>query len=454
MRIVIVGAGEVGFHIAERLSSENKDVVIIDLRAEALKRVSEHLDVQTIQGSGSSPRVLEEAGVKGADILLAVTNSDETNLVATLFANLVAPHLTKVVRIRDEEYISYHKELTSELLNLNMVINPETEVVRSIRQLMHMPGALEVTEFAEGRIRMVGIRLPKGCPIAGTRLIDVREVTRIPDLIIAGLVRDDELIVPTGADVISEDDLLYFVCRTENTEAVLAAFGVAEKKVREVLIIGGGNVGLQLAQSLDSRHYHVKLIEEDTARSHFLSAKLDRPVVLNGDGTDRELLQEENIGQMDVVVSLTGDEETNILSCLLAKSLGAGSTIARINKLAYMPLARAIGIEHIVSSRLSAVNSILHFIRRGNVVSTVSIKGEEAEAMEAIALDHSDLVGRPLKEVTFPKNALLLTVMHGEEVMLPTGDFIIQPQDRIIILAKRAAIEKVEQALMVKLEYF
>ncbi|WP_029895210.1 Trk system potassium transporter TrkA [Desulfohalovibrio reitneri] len=453
MRIIIVGAGEVGFHIAQRLSSENKEVLVIDRDASALKRVSEQLDVQFIQGSGSSPKVLEEAGIKGADILLAVTDSDETNLIACFFANSLAPHLTKVARIRNEEYTDYQKALARDILNINMVINPEVETVRSVMHLINTPGVREVNEFAEGRIQLLGIQLDEKSPLAGTGLTDLRDFFGKVNVIIGAIVRDDRLIIPSGADTLKGGDLLYFVCDKNHRNEVLRRFGFPAKPLRAILIIGGGNIGLRLAQALDSKQYNVKLVESDPLRSQYLSAKLDRPVVLLGDGTDQELLEEENIKSMDLVIALTGDDETNVLSCLLSRSLGTRKTIARVNKFPYMPLVQAIGVEHIVSTRLSAINSILHSIRRGKVLSTVSIKGEEAEVMEAVALDKSNIVDRPIKDIDFPSGALILAVLRGEEVIIPTGDFVIHPEDRIIIISTRKNVTHVERQLMVKLEY-
>ncbi len=454
MRIIIVGAGEVGFHIAEKLVTENKDVVVIDMNPAALRRMNEHLDVQTIEGSGSSPKILEDAGVVGADIMLAVTDSDETNLIACFFANALDAKVTKVARIRNEEYTSYQDALARNILNINMVINPEIETVKSIVHQIKYPGALEINEFAGGRILMAEVRLVESCALDGISLMRLPAHLNGLRLIIGGIVRNDVLIVPKGGDELRRDDIVYFVCERDELRQALALFGAPSKPFRDILIIGGGNIGFRLAQELDQGQYHVKLVEVDEERSRVLSANLDRVVVLQGDGTDQELLQEENIGQMDLVIALTGDDETNVLSCLLAKRLGAGETIARVNKFPYIPVVQAIGIEHTVSTRLSAVNSILHSIRRGKVISTAAIKGTGAEVMEAIAQEHSDIVGMPIKNMDFPKGALILCIIRKDEVILPTGDFIIEPLDRILILSTSSAIPRVEKALMVKLEYF
>jgi len=454
LKIVIVGAGEVGFNIAKRLASENKDVLIIDANPDALKRIGEHLDVKTLEGSGSSPKVLEEAGVADADLLLAVTNSDEANLIACFFANHLAPKTRKVVRLRNEDYTAYSHVLVRDILNVSMVINPDVEVVHSILRLISAPGALELNEFADGRIVMAGVRLAAASPLTGLKLMNLPAVTGSLRLVIAALVREERLIIPKGPDRFEAGDLVYFACEKKDLDAALRTLGADAKPVKNVLIVGGGKIGLLLAQELERRKYAVKLVEINPDRGEDLSALLDKSIVLLGDGTDHELLEEENIKSMDMVVALTGDEETNIISCLLAKRLGARQTITRVNKFAYMPLVKAIGVDHIVSPRLSAINSILHHIRRGKIISAVSIQDEEAEILEAIALPNSDLVGKPLKDLEVRKHALILCILRADEVIIPTGDSVVRPEDRILALAARKDVPKVEKALAVRVERY
>ncbi|MBN2140093.1 MAG: Trk system potassium transporter TrkA [Desulfovibrionaceae bacterium] len=447
---IIVGAGEVGYHIARRLAQENKEVTVVDREASALRRMAELTDVQTVRGSGCSPRVLEEAGVAEADILLAVTDSDEINLLACVFANQLSKKLTMLARIRSGEYTGHHELLTSGSFGISKIINPDQEVVDSILRLMSVPGAVEINEFAGGKIRLVGVNLPDNSPLIGVKLRDLRTLTGDAAMVIAALVREDRLIIPGGDDVVNRDDVVYFACDTGDEEAVLDNFGIAVSPVRSVLIVGGGNVGYRLAKSLDNKFYHTRLLEKDPERCGFLSGKLDRVIVLAGSGTDQDLLEQENIGDLDMVIAVTGDEETNILSCLLAKSLGARNSVTRINNFAYMPLIQPIGIDHLVCPRLSAINSLLHLIRLGKVISTVSIKGEEAEALEAIAQETSGVVGRPIRDLDFPKGALILCFQRGHEVVIPRGDTVIQPQDRLIILSTRKNIPSVEKALAAK----
>ncbi|BFR48622.1 Trk system potassium transporter TrkA [Nitratidesulfovibrio sp. HK-II] len=453
LKIVIIGAGEVGFHIAGRLSRENKQVVVIDQNPEALRRVTDAMDVQAVLGSGSSPSVLSEAGADEAGIILAVTDSDEINIIACLFANAIAPDAVKLARIRNEEYTLYHDALRGDALRISMLINPEVEVVRTIDRMLSVPGAVEYGEFAGGRIKMAGIGVDKG-PLVGQKLMRFREIVGEGAIMVAAIVRDDRLIIPTGADVIQQGDIVYFVYDEGTRPALLASLAREERTIRHALIVGGGNIGLRLARLFERKGYHTKLVDRDAARCAQLAEQLDTTLVLHGDGTDQALLREENVAGMDVVVAVTGDEETNILSCLLAKSMGAAQTVTRVNKAEYQPLVRAIGIEHSVSPRLSAVNSILHFVRQGKVLSSISVRGDEAEAMEAVAQEHSAIVGKPVSQLDFPVGALLLAVLRGDDVFIPRGDTVIQPQDRIIILSTRQAVSRVEQALMVSLKSF
>ncbi len=454
MKIIIVGAGEVGFHIASRLSLEDKDVVVIEKNAEALRRISENLDVQTREGCGSSPAILEQAGIKEADILLAVTNSDETNLVASLFANILSPATIKLARIRGEEYLMYQDALTQDPYRIDVIINPEVEAVKSVERLLQVPGAVDVGEFADGRIKLIGVRLDANCPVAGTKLVDLKKKTGSKKILVAAIIRDEKVIIPSGEDQLLEQDLIYFVSEENELKEALKLFGKRAEPFSHVLLVGGGKLGLRLAEALEKLSIHTKLIEKDPDRCRELVEHLDKVVVLQGDGSDQRLLQEENIQDMDVVATLTGDEETNILISLLAKRMGAHKNVTRISKFSYFPLVSAIGLEHIVSPRLAAINTILQHVRRGKVLSAMALKGEEAEALEAVALETSDIVGKPLREIPFPKGALVLAIIRGDEVIIPTGDSVIVPQDRTIIFSTRQAVPQVEKALMVKLEYF
>jgi trk system potassium uptake protein TrkA len=454
VKIIIIGAGEVGFHIASHLASEDKDVVVIDADPEATRRVSDSIDVQVMVGSGSSPVTLKDAGIRGAEILLAVTDSDEVNLVSCLVADILSPTTKKLARIRGEQFDAYASQLRDNTPHIDTVINPEVEVVKTIERMMAVPGAVDVGEFAEGRVKFAGVRLTDDSSLAGKRLMDLPAVLEGRRLLIAALVRQEELIIPRGNDQLMAGDLVYLISERDGLSEALAIFGKRSEPIRRVMIVGGGRIGMRLAERLEALNVYTKIVERNPARCQFLAERLNKAVVLHGDGSDQALLAEENIREIDLVVTLTDDEETNILASLLAGRLGARKTITKINKFSYLPLMSAIGLDHVVSPRLSAINSILQHIRRGKVLSAISLKGEQAEAMEAVALETSDIVGKPLRRIDFPKGSLVTGIIRGEEVIIPTGDSVIAPGDRIIIFARRQAIPKIEKILAVKLEYF
>ncbi|UCD77750.1 MAG: Trk system potassium transporter TrkA [Desulfobacterales bacterium] len=454
MKVVIVGAGEVGFHVAGHLSLENKEVVVIDKDADSLRRVSDNLDVQVIQGSGSSPVVLEEAGIRNAEIILAVTNSDEANLVACLVANILSPSTKKLARVRDGDFDLYHDNFREHAPHIDTIINPEIEVVKTITSMMGVPGAVDVGEFADGRIKFVGIYLDKTSRLAGIKLAEIPGKVSNSRMLIAAVVRDEELIIPRGDDRLMPGDLIYFISEEDKLFQTLALFDKHEQPINRALIVGGGRIGYRLARSLEDKAIHCKIIEKSPTRCTYLAEGLNKTVVLCGDGSDQGLLAEENIQDMDVVITLTSDEETNILASLLAKRLGAKKAITKISKFSYFPLMKAIGIEQVVSTRLSAINTILQHTRRGKVFSAISIKGEQAEVIEALALETSDIVDKPLKRISFPKGAIVAGIIRDDQIIIPTGDSVIHPGDRIIICASRKAIPKIEKILAVKLEYF
>lgn len=454
MKIVIVGAGDVGFNIASHLALEDKDVVVIDIDPDAIRRVSDNLDVQVINGSGSSPVILEEAGIKGAEILLAVTDSDETNLVACLVASIISPVTKKLARIRDADYDEFHDTFREHAPNIDTIINPEIEVVKTIDKLMTIPGAVDVGEFADGRVKFVGIRLDPSTRLDGVRLSDISATIGQQAPLIAAIVRNEELIIPGGNDKLRAGDLVYFISEADKLLKALSVFDKHAEPIRRVLIVGGGRIGFRLASLLEERSVYTKIVEKDASCCTELAEKLNKTVVLHGDGSDLELLRQENVQDMDVVITLTNDEETNIISSLLAKRMGVRKTITRISKLSYFPLMSMIGLEQVVSPRHSAINTILQHIRRGKVLSAMSIKDQQAEVMEAVAMETSDIVGKPLKRVSLPPGVLVACIIHKDEIIIPTGESVIKPDDRIIIFASRKAIPKIEKILAVRLEYF
>jgi len=452
MKIIIVGAGEVGFYIAQRLSEENQNVVLIDKDPQKIKRITEKLDVQALLGGGTSPQVLREAGIREADMLVAAADSDEVNLISCLMAKNLNPYMLKVARIRSPEYLEEEELFGQDLLGIDRVINPESEMVETILSVMEAPGASEVIDFVGGRVKLIGITISEDSSFAGQKLMSLRGMEET--LLIGAIARGDEVLIPRGDDIIQADDLVYVVVRHDEMDGILKLFNPREQALRSVIIVGAGQTGTALATALDQTKVKARIIDKDTERCTHLAEKLERVIVINGDGTDKDLLREENVEDVDLVVAITGDEESNVLISLLSKGLGAKRAITRISKLSYIPLVSAIGIDTVVSPRLSAVRAILQHIRRGKIVSVAPLKGEHAEAIEAEALETSDIVNVPLADVKFPKGAIIGAIVRDEEVIIPRGDSIIRPKDRLIIFALQPIIPKLEKLLTVKLEYF
>ncbi|MDM8538646.1 Trk system potassium transporter TrkA [Desulfobacterales bacterium HSG17] len=420
-----------------------------------MRKVDENLDAQTILASGTSPKVLEKAGVSEAEIFLAVTNSDEANLIACLMADIISPKTKKIARLRNTDFESYHKNFKQYAPHIETIINPEIEAVKTIQDLIIIPGAIDTGEFEGGKIKYIGFRLGNDTAITGIPLYELPSVLGQDRLLIVAVIRNKKLIIPQGNDQLYPGDYMYIISKQGNIQKIMSLFDRKHQPAKRILIIGGGSIALRLARALEhKKNFQLKLIEKDVSRCKQLAEQLDKTIVLQGDGTDQILLQEEYIKDTDFVVTLTNDEETNILSSLLAKQLGAKKAITSISKFSYFPLLPTIGIELFVNPRLSAINTILKYIRKGKVLTVSTIKGEQAEFMEAVALETSDIVERPLKTISMPKSTLITSIIRNDEIIIPHGDSIIHTGDRIILFTRRQDIPKIEKFLTVKLEYF
>ncbi|MFC1864053.1 Trk system potassium transporter TrkA, partial [Thermodesulfobacteriota bacterium] len=435
-----------------KLSQENHDVFLIDKDPVKIRRINEELDIQALLGSGTSPNMLKKSGIKDAGMLVAATDSDEVNLIACLLAQNINPYIIKVARIRNSEYIEEGNLFRKEMLNIDQVINPESVIVDTIMNLMTVPGASDVVEFEQGRIKLVGMIMKADSPFLGRKLLSFKGLEN--DLLVGSIIRGERAIIPDGEDTFQVDDLVYFVTRADRLHGLFEFFNFKNDVVRRVIIVGAGETGTALAKALDKTKMSVKIIDKDEQRCISLAENLERVIVINGDGTDRNLLVEENVNVADYFITLTGNEESNVLISLMAKRLGVNKNVTRINNLSYIPLVSAIGLYTIVGTRLSAIRTILQYIRRGNIISVVPLKGEHAEAIEVEALDTSDIVNVPLAKVNFPKNTLVGAVIRNTEIIVPNGDTIILPKDRLIIFTLRQEIKNLEKLLTVKLEYF
>jgi len=452
MKIIIVGAGEVGFQIAQKLSEEAHDVILVDKDVQKVKRITEEMDVQANLGSGTSPRLLRQSGIKDADLLVAATDSDEVNLISCLLARNLNPYMVKVARVRNPEYLEEKELFTRDLLGIDHIINPESVMVDTIRRLMQVPWASDVIDFVGGQVKLIGFTVSEGSPFAGRKLLSFSELE--DRLLVGAIIRGENVVIPRGKDTVQTGDTVYVVVRNDELAHILRFMGIKEEGPRRVIIVGAGQTGTSLATAIDQSRISGKIIDLDPGRCTALSESLHRVLVINGDGADKELLQEENVNGADFLVALTGDEESNILISLLAKALGAKKTITRVSKLSYIPLISAIGVDTVVSPRLSAVRAILQFIRRGKIITVAPLRGEHAEAIEAEALETSEIVNTPLHKVKFPKGALVGAIVRKEQIIIPRGDSIILPGDRLIIFAMREVVPKLEKLLTVKLEFF
>ncbi|MFH2009711.1 MAG: Trk system potassium transporter TrkA [bacterium] len=455
MRIIIVGAGEVGRNIASRLSQEAKDVVLIDQDEQRIRAVREALDVQALVGSGSNPRVLTDAGIVNAEMLIAVTDRDEVNLTAALITAAYSPNTIKIARIRSPDLLRDRKLLEYEGLRLDLAINPERVAAEKIHEVIRHPWAADLVSFADGRITLVGVRLRDTSPIAGAQLKELpqRVPGRVP--LIVAVNRGSDVVIPTGGDRVEAGDLVYVVARSEELDVLAEVAGHHSRAIRSVLVGGASRIGLDLARMLEEDGgYNVKLLEPDQARCRQAAEALPNTIVILGSITDQELLRSEGIDSTDMFVAVSSEEELNILAALLAKRLGASKVVTVSNRLDYRELIATIGVDALISPRTAAVGSIMHYIRRGRVLRVTSFGVGGAEAIEFEALPTSDVVGKPLKEVKFPRGAIIGAVVRDEEVVIPRGDDVINAGDRVLVFTLQKAVRKVERAMSVRLEFF
>jgi len=455
MSIIIIGAGEVGYNVAWKLSREKQNIIVIDKDEDKINRVSETLDVQTIHGSGGSVTVLRKAGIDKAEIVISATDSDEVNMVSCLVAGMQAIVPIKIARIRDPEYASNLQIIGKGRLDIDLVINTDQEVVDSILRILETPGATDVVDFADGRVRMASFRTDEESPITGRKLMDLRALYPDSRVIIAAIYRDNQVIIPRGDDQILERDLVFLLGEPPTVSTLLSTLRSNHaSSLKRVMVFGGGDVGLNLAKTLGKREIGVKLIESNEERCEFLAEELDSCTVLKGDFTALDLLEEENVKEMDAFVAVTPEEEKNIIISLLAKRMGAKRVVASINRIAYSYLANQIGVDVVISPSLIAVNKILQYVRRGKIINVATLPEDQAEIIEIEALDTSELVNKPLKNLRLPRGMLVGAVLRGEQLFIPHGETIIFPGDKVAMVVASSAIQQLEKVVMVKLEYW
>jgi trk system potassium uptake protein TrkA len=456
MKIIILGAGQVGSSVAYNLASEDNDITVVDTNPVTLQGLQDKLDLRTITGVASHPGVLRRAGAEDADMIVAVTRSDEVNMIACQVAYTLFHTPTKIARLRSTEFQGEPRLFAQEAIPVDVLISPELLVTAYVRRLIEYPGALQVLDFADGRVRLVGVKAFYGGPLVGHELRTLKEHMPKVDNRVAAIYRQGRAIIPTGDTVIEADDEVFFVAAKENILSVMSELRRLDKPVKRVMLAGGGNIGHNLAKRLE-KDYRVKLIETNADRARFLSEDLEHTIVLHGDAADREMLIEENIEDMDVFCALTNDDEANILSAMLGKRMGATKVMSLINRPAYVDLVESGIIDVAISPQQVTIGSLLAHVRRGDVVAVHSLRRGAAEAIEAIA--HGDrhtsrVVGRRICEVPLPKGATIGALVRGNEVLIAHDDLIIHAEDHVILfLVDKKRIHDVEKLFQVSVTF-
>ena len=452
MNIIILGAGQVGSSVAQNLSSEANDITLVDTNVSLLEELSDRLDIQTVAGHASHPDVLKKAGISDADMLVAVTNSDETNIVACQIAHSLFHTPTKIARVRSQEYLKYKELFNDKILPIDVLISPEQLIAEHIQRLIEYPGALQVMDFAGGRARLVGVKAYYGGPLVGHEISDLRKHMPGVDSRVAAIFRRGKGIVPKGNQVIEADDEVFFIAAKKDIRAVMSELRKLDKPIKRIMLAGGGNIGKRLAEALENK-YSVKILERDKGRAQQLSCDLNKTIVLLGDTADEDLLLEENIDQMDVFCALTNDDEANILSSMLAKRLGARKVMSLINRHAYVDLMESDGaIDVAISPQQITISGLLAHVRRGDVVSVHSLRRGAAEAIEAIAhgdSNKSKVVGKTIDQIELPEGTTIGAIIRGDEVIMAHHDVLIENDDHLILFLldknKFNAVEKLFQ---------
>ncbi|MDB5867476.1 MAG: TrkA-N domain protein [Betaproteobacteria bacterium] len=472
MKIVILGAGQVGSSVAENLVSEANDITVVDLSAERLKKLQDRFDLRTFVGNAAHPAVLEQAGARDADMILAVTQSDETNMVACKLAATMFNIPTKIARIRSGDYLSHPEIFSPENFSVDSAICPEQVLTDYISKLLEFPEALQVLEFAEGRVSLVAVRAFHGGPLVGHAISHLRSHMPQIDARVAAIFRQDSPIIPEGDTVVEAGDEVFFIADTRNIRGILRELRRMDKPIKRVMIGGGGNIGRRLAKQIEHR-YEVKLIEYNKANAEKLAAELDKTLVLIGDVTDEQLLAEENVAEMDVYCALTNDDENNIMSSLLAKRMGVRKVIALINRGSYVNLVQSGQIDIAISPAQATIGTLLARVRRGDCVAVHSLRRGAAEALELVA--HGDarsskVVGRRIEELDLPKGATIGAIVrrHAREagrhegakpvydyqVLMAHHDVVIEPDDHVIVfVVNKRNVPKVEKLFQVNVSF-
>ncbi len=442
---MVVGAGRVGVQISNFLSAEDNDVIVLEKDPAQVKKVAEMVDALVLQGDGASPADLDKAGIRSCDLLIAVTSIDEVNIIACLTAQKAGVKL-KIARLRRYEFSNPDSLLQREDLGIDLIIHPELETARELVWLIKRSAATDVIEFENGRVQLVGVRLDSNSPIINKTLQQVDEENADILFRVVAIYRGNRTIVPTGKSVINRGDQLFFITQTELVPRLLEIVGKSEEKLEHIMILGGGKVGRLVAAELErDKDVHIKIIESSREKSGKIAETLQRTLLIIGDGTDLDLLASEGIMDMDGYIAVTDDEETNIISCLVAKHLGVRRSLALVNRSDYLPIMNSIGVDAAVDKQMITANAIMRFIRRGNIVSLATLRGIDAEVLRIEISQESRVAGKPVRALNLSKDATIGIISRNGDVIVPVGDTILMPRDALIVFTLPSAVARVEK---------
>jgi len=458
MKVIICGAGQVGGQLARHLSAEGNDVTVVDHNAALVARITDTLDVSGITGFASHPDVLDRAGARDADMIIAATQSDEVNMVTCQVAHSVFSIPRKVARLRSQSYLDaiYSDLYRRDHLPIDVVISPENEVAEAALRRLAAPAAFDTESFLDGQAQIVGIAIGEDCAVINTPLRQLSELFSTLRAVVVGVRRDDHLFAPDPTDQLYVGDEIYIFAATEDVKRTMEIFGKTNRKSERVIIIGGGNVGQAVAKALEksASKIRVKLIERDRSVAEGVADSLNRTIVLHGDGLDIAMLEEANLEQADALLALTDDDKTNLLSCARAKAEGCPLVVALINDPSLGPLMQPLGIDAFINPRATTVSSILRHIRHGRIRAVYSIGDAEAEVIEAQVLGTSPIAGKKIRDAAFPEGALVGAIRKGDKVVLPRGNTRIDEGDVVAVFALRSDVAAVEQLFQVGIDFF
>tara|TARA_B100001248_G_scaffold234908_1_gene197296 strand:+ start:1259 stop:2635 length:1377 start_codon:yes stop_codon:yes gene_type:complete len=458
MKIIICGAGQVGYGIAEQLSVQKNDVTVIDNSQKLIDNMNKTLDVRTIVGNGSYPEILDEAGAGDADVIIAVTQYDEINMVICTISHLIFNIPTKIARIRSNNFLNpnYENLFTRENIPIDVIISPEKEIADSILKNITLPGAFEIIEFGEKRISFLGVNIDENCKVVDTPLRELTE--NYPDLIctIVGINRDDEIIIPTQKHSLKQNDKIYLVCNSDHISKILSALGHTEPEAHNIIIAGAGNVGTYLAKALESNvsNINIKLIELNQEVAEKAAKELKKSIVLNGNSIDKNLLEQAGIIKTDAFVAITNNDNINLISSVIAKEMGAKQALSLLQDNNYNDLQSRLNIDALINPRATTISSILRYLRKGRIRDAHSLYNGKVEVLEAEIVDASPLIGKQIKEADIPDDLRFGAILRKDDVIRPDGETILEVNDRIVLFSLSESIHAVEQLFRTSQDYY